>query len=95
MYATKEVVISASAVNSPHLLMLSGIGPKDELEKHKVCAKCKAILTFMVTSLICSINDAILAYNMYYNYTISCTYHGLTEKDQRGVIQCRLSIPLL
>lgn len=31
--ARKEVVLSAGAINSPHLLMLSGVGPKEDLTK--------------------------------------------------------------
>lgn len=36
IYTRKEVILSAGAVNSPKLLMLSGIGPKNELEKHGI-----------------------------------------------------------
>ena len=34
--AKKEVIISGGSVNSPQILMLSGIGPKAELAKHKI-----------------------------------------------------------
>lgn len=32
VYASKEIIISAGAVGSPHILMLSGVGPGEELK---------------------------------------------------------------
>lgn len=34
--ATKEVVLTAGAINNPQLLMLSGIGPKKHLQQMNV-----------------------------------------------------------
>lgn len=38
-FAKKEVIVSAGSINSPQLLMLSGIGPKEHLNKHKIPVK--------------------------------------------------------
>jgi choline dehydrogenase len=35
-YAAKEVILSAGAVASPHLLMLSGVGPANDLQDHGI-----------------------------------------------------------
>lgn len=36
LIANKEVILSAGAINSPQILMLSGVGPQDELTKHGI-----------------------------------------------------------
>jgi choline dehydrogenase-like flavoprotein len=36
VYRGAEIVLSASGIKSPHLLMLSGVGPADELRRHGI-----------------------------------------------------------
>jgi choline dehydrogenase-like flavoprotein len=38
-HAAKEIILSGGAYNTPQLLMLSGIGPKEELAKHNIPLK--------------------------------------------------------
>jgi choline dehydrogenase len=39
VHAASEVILAGGAYNTPQLLMLSGIGPKEELEKHRIHVK--------------------------------------------------------
>ncbi|XP_066966829.1 glucose dehydrogenase [FAD, quinone]-like [Macrobrachium rosenbergii] len=36
VYATREVILSGGAVGSPHLLLLSGVGPAEHLRQHQI-----------------------------------------------------------
>ncbi|KAI1131683.1 choline dehydrogenase mitochondrial precursor [Nemania abortiva] len=77
--ATKEVIVSGGAFNSPQLLKLSGIGPKAELEKFKipVLVDLPGVGKNLQDRLEVSVNA-----NYPSNFTriLQCTYLG-TEDD--------------
>lgn len=39
VFASQEIILSGGAFNTPQLLMLSGVGAKDELEKHGIAMR--------------------------------------------------------
>ncbi|KAK9482111.1 GMC oxidoreductase [Lipomyces starkeyi] len=36
VFATKEIILSAGAIDTPKLLLLSGVGPKEQLQQHGI-----------------------------------------------------------
>ncbi|CAH1130736.1 unnamed protein product [Ceutorhynchus assimilis] len=71
--ASKEVIVSAGAINSPQILMLSGIGPLKELRKHKI----KVIKNLPVGK---HFQDHMLYPGLYYR--TDHVYYNLTLKEQ-------------
>jgi choline dehydrogenase-like flavoprotein len=63
--AKKEVILSGGAYNSPHVLMLSGIGPKEHLEEHGIAvlvdnqAVGKNLLDHPFVHVVASINNTV------------------------------------
>ncbi|XP_031616882.1 glucose dehydrogenase [FAD, quinone]-like [Contarinia nasturtii] len=81
-YAKKEVIVSAGAIMSPVILMLSGIGPKEELKKHEITPKYdlavgKNLLDHIATTIFFQFDptstDPLAAYDNTYNLAIHST----------------------
>ena len=50
--AKKEIILSGGAINSPQLLMLSGIGPQDHLKSLGVCTYIVSVLHYRLFILL-------------------------------------------
>jgi 4-pyridoxate dehydrogenase len=74
-YAGKEVLLAGGAVNSPQLLMLSGIGAPDELRKHGI--GCKAPLPGVGKNL-----QDHLAVNVEFSRKDTGTFHRNMRADR-------------
>ncbi|KAF5272033.1 hypothetical protein FQR65_LT05014 [Abscondita terminalis] len=82
--ARKEVILSAGAINSPQILMLSGIGPKEHLHQLKIPVLkdlrvgenlqdhvAMGGLTFLVDKPISIVQDRFQAFAMTMKYVVS------------------------
>jgi len=48
----KEIILCAGTINTPQLLLISGIGPVNELKKHKVINQIIKLSNFSISSKI-------------------------------------------
>src|SRR5699024_662373 len=58
--ATTEVILTAGAINSPQLLLLSGIGPAEEIEHHGITVRHELS---GVGKNLCDHPDTVLAWH--------------------------------
>ena len=75
----KEIVVSAGAISSPQLLMLSGIGPDNELKKHKITVKQNLAVGK-------SLQDHMIV-RMYFNFNRSKNNQAKIDNLQQDAVE--------
>ncbi|XP_065221441.1 glucose dehydrogenase [FAD, quinone]-like [Planococcus citri] len=90
IYCTKEVIVSAGAINSPQLLMLSGIGPEKHLRKLNIkviknaCVGCNLRDHLSVHSHIGIINAELDGYGVEHGAEY-LLYRYLSRREDIGL----------
>ena len=54
IYARKEVILSAGSINSPQLLMISGVGPRDHLQEMNIQVEADLAVGYNLQDHVCS-----------------------------------------
>jgi len=80
--AAREVILSCGAINSPQVLMLSGIGPADELRRHSITVR------HQLPAVGSNLQDH-LKIDCNWRCTQSITYHRVSRPWQRLKIGMR------
>ncbi|KAJ4349233.1 hypothetical protein N0V95_004769 [Ascochyta clinopodiicola] len=98
VYATKEVILCAGAIDSPRLLLVNGIGPRSELENVGVAVKQDLpgvgkhlqdhVLAFMSVEVDGAVNDR---WAFESNETLMSEAAELWEKDKTGALALQQS----
>lgn len=85
--ATREVILSCGAIRTPQILMLSGIGPAEELSKHGIEQLIDALEVGR------NFHDHIAMSQLYKVRARPTSFSEYTFHEKTSIVSHRLSIP--
>lgn len=89
--ANKEVILSAGAIESPRILLLSGIGPRDHLEKLHI----PVVSNVPVGSNFQDHPMCVLEYLLKHSPTNKADAVSSSQKDQQYLSYSKGQVPFL